>query len=254
MIRGGYKLTTGFGNITAGEYDNVWAPTVRRSGYGVVLLHGAGASQEFVDVTRLHSIRTPSWLGWAGIPMVAGEMGGDTFASDVTMVDDAIDWMGAVMPDLDTSKVHLIGISMGGAVGLRYAIENPSRVASYTGVIPLLNIQSAYTTNYGSLRAQIEAAWGVTYPAALPAGAAIHTGAAALNGVIPSRVYYAGNDTVIDPAVTQAVAATMGATAVDLGTNGHSEASLADWIARGSAGDPGAGLAEQIAFLIANGA
>jgi pimeloyl-ACP methyl ester carboxylesterase len=247
-----YRATTGYGNVRANEYDTVWKPNRQRpSGkYGVVLIHGSGESTEFVDPSKQYSNQLPAWLAWSGIPCVAAEMSGQSWATDPSQVDvdSAITWLNAVC-GTPTTKVHLVCVSMGGAVGLRYAENNPTKVASYTGILPLLNLNSAYTTNYGGLRSAIGTAWGVTYPTALPAGAAIDTGAAALNGVVPSRVYYSSSDATIDPTVTQAVATSMGATTTNLGTNGHSEASIGDAIARG-----GGGFAEVISFLLANGA
>ena len=69
----------------------------------------------------------------------------------------------------------------------------------------------------------------------LPAGAAIETLGVAMNGVVPSRLYYSDGDTTVDPADQIAMGPIIGSEAViDVGPNGHTETTLGDIINYGA--------------------
>lgn len=228
----GYTMTYKVGRIQATETDQVWIPTARRGSdkYGVVLLHGATAPNQFADHTRWGSARIPARLAEAGIPCIAGQMGGDTYANDTALarVDAAITQL-ATLADIPSSKVHLIGVSMGAAVGVRYAATNPTKVASFTGIIPLSSIINTYTNNVAGLRAAIGTAWGVTYPTELPVGADLVTLAATVSAAeIPSRLYYSDPDTSVPVADVTALGTALGATIVAGTALGHTEAGIND--------------------------
>lgn len=227
----GYTMTYKLSRIQAAETDQVWIPTARRDAdkYGVVLLHGATAPNQYADHTRWGSATLPARLAAAGIPCIAGQMGGDTFANDTALarIDAAITQL-STLAEIPSSKVHLIGVSMGAAAGVRYASTYPSKVASFTGIIPLSSIINTYTNDVAGLRASIGTAWGVTYPTALPAGADLVTLSAAMTA-IPSRLYYSDPDTSVPVADVTALGTAMGADVVSLGTAlGHTEAGIND--------------------------
>lgn len=240
-----YTAISSIGNIQAGETDYLWLPGEKRGAnkYGVVLLHGAGAPNNFMDATRLGSLTLPAWLAMAGIPVVAGQMGGDTFANDTAMtrINSAITYLSA-NAGVPSTKVILIGASMGGALALRYASLNPSKVAAIVGIIPLTNINTIYQSNAGGLRAAIGTAWGVTYPTALPAGANLPVLASALNGVVPSRLYYSDADALIPYADVLAMASIAGSEAIeyDPTNSGHTETTI------GAVQNRGNGFASEI--------
>lgn len=246
-----YIVKNRLGGLHTGEADYIYFPTSQRPAgkYGVILLHGAGVPDEWDIGTAWESARLAGTLANAGIPCVAGYMGGDTFGNDTsqTRMTEALAYL-AAQTGASSTKAHVIGVSMGGAVGARWAAANTSKAATYTGLIPLLDPVSAYNTNYGGFRATIGTAWGVTYPTALPAGASIATAVSSMSGVVPSKVFYSSSDAVIDPARQTAAGATMGATVTNVGTNGHSELSIAD------AATAMHGWADLVTWLLANGA
>lgn len=247
----GYLLKARTGNIRAAETDYLIEPTrnVRRSGYGGIFLHGSGAPNEWADPLSYESSKLAANIAAAGIPCVAGTMSGQAWGNDaeVTDVGNAFDYLVAETGVPDT-KVFLIGASMGGVAMIRWANANPTKVAGIVGIIPLTNLAYFYANNIGGAGAQIGTAWGVTYPAALPAGSDTQAMAASLAG-IPGRIYYSGSDATIRPVDSTGFASAAGWTATNLGTLGHSENTIGQLV------DLGAGhSAEVIDFLKANGA
>lgn len=234
----GYKMSYSQGRIRAANTDQLFTPfTIRgASKFGVMALHGATAPDNFALGSRWQSSKIISHVAHAGIPVVSGQMSGDSFANDNAMTDMTNALPLLAQAGCSTTKVHLIGMSMGCLLAIRWAGLNPTKVASIQGVIPATSIDRLYQTNAGGLRASIGTAWGVTYPTPLPAGADL-TGAYAtiLANSIPVRLHYTSSDAFIDPAGLIADAALMGATTVDLGgTSGHTEATIGLFNALGS--------------------
>lgn len=247
----GVKAITDYGNVAAGEYDFLYLPTVpREGGLGVVACHGSGHPYMFADATHDRA----AMLGWAiasaGIPMVAAEFGGQAWGNPeaMDMIDDAITYMGA-KAGTSISQVLLIGASMGGYTALRYAKMNPSKVAAVVGMIPLTNMTYFYQNIGGTSDDEIAGAWGVTAPADLPSASQVQEVASSFD--MPIRLYYSSTDALIRPSDTTSFAAAVGpnATAINVGTHGHSDQTIGDIF------NYGAGHGEDIIdFLIANGA
>lgn len=169
----GYKLSYSQGRIRASQTDQLFTPFSIRGAtkYGVMALHGATAPDNYAIGTRWQSSKVVSHVAIAGIPVVAGFMSGDSFANDFAMTDmtnalNLLDDSGC-----SVSKVHLLGISMGCLLAIRWAGQNPTRVASIQGVIPATSILRIYTTNAASLSASIAVAWGVAAPRTAANGA-----------------------------------------------------------------------------------
>lgn len=250
-----YSMSMQVGNVRAAERDYLFTPNPQRPAgkYGAVLLHGSSAPIQYGVVNSWASGALAGLIAKEGIPCIAAEMSGQAFGNAAAMTDitNAITYMGAQL-GTPTTKAHLIGISMGAYTGLRYAITNPTKVASFTGIIPLCDLDYIYQNNVAGLRAQIGTAWGVTYPAALPAGAIISSTAAALAGNIPSRLYYSTVDALIPTAQVTTMGTTIDAEAVVAvdNTHGHTEGSVQLVVNRGGTGT----AQEVIDFLLENGA
>ena len=95
-------------------------------------------------------------------------------------------------------------------------------------MLPLCDIVAVYNANTGGFQAAIAGAWGVSAPAALPAGADITASAAAIQAAgIPTRFYYDDADTLITPASVLAMAGVTGGTAVEIPEDlGHAESEI----------------------------
>lgn len=247
-----YRMEMARGMIRANEYNMAWIPNPRRPAdkAPAILLHMSGAPMQYAESTRIHSLTVGAFLAWQGIPSVAGEMSGQSWGNDAAMtdIDKAFTYAKSKF-GLTATKFHLIGASMGGFVGARYATLFPEKVASFTGLIPLLDLNAFYNAvTPGAYKNEISTAWGVANDAPLPAGATLNL--AALKNVVSSRVYYASNDTVVNPSTMTLPGATaMGAATVDVGALGHTENAIGAALARG-----GGYGGEVIGHLFKNGA
>lgn len=167
----GYHADTAFGRVVAGEKDTIFHPRTPRSGYGVVLCHGLGNPDNYMDpVNQPAASALAANIARRGIPCITGAFGGDGFGNDVQVghMDAARDALAAAMPRMATDKVLLLGCSHGGAMSVRYAIERPGEVAGLVGIIPALDLAWLWD-NVASLRAALGAAYGVAHPTPLPA-------------------------------------------------------------------------------------
>lgn len=227
----GYNLSMGVNNIQAGETDVKIVPhrEFSESDVPIILLHGATAPNNFAQADRWASSRMAARLAMAGYPCISGHMGGDSFANDTSMtrVDQAL----AEISDAtgcSSTQCHLIGCSMGAGVAVRWAAENPTKALSVTGLIPMANIDALYQANTLGLRASIGLAWGVVYPAALPADANLLThGAVIGTNEIPTRFYYDDADAAINPVDVLALAAACEAETFEVPPDlGHTESTI----------------------------
>lgn len=244
----GYTVAQAQGRVAAGEMDELWIPNSPRKGRcGVVLCHGSGAPQEYVDLaSQPSSVKLAAALARAGIPCVAGDFGGQAWANDTAMSRVTAAW-GLLQSKFGvrSDKVCLVGVSMGGATAVRYCQLNPSKVAAMVGLIPLVDLVSFYNANVSGTQAQIAGAWGVTAPAALPASADIFRNALS-GGSVPQLLGYSSVDQIVQPAWVQAYVSALGGwptTIVTDSTYGHSDQAVG-----------GMPIATAAQFLAANGA
>lgn len=226
----GYTVTTSVGRIAATETDEVWAPRSPRTGTcGVVLVHGSGNPEGFIDpINQPSSVKLAAALASAGIPCIAGDMGGQAWGNDtvISRIDAAWSVLQAQFPSLRTDKICLLGESMGGSAVVRYSQLHPTKVAAVVGLIPLTDLVAFYNANVGGSQAQVGTAWGVVAPAALPASANIAANAS-LAASVPWLAGYSSVDTTVLPAWVTAYTAAVGGTAIVTdSTFGHSDQAI----------------------------
>lgn len=126
-----------------------------------------------------------------------------------------------------SGKFSLVGVSMGHTLAVDYAAANPTLVAKVAGILPVTDMEAIRTRNPSGFRAEIDTAWGVVYPAALPAGANPNGHAADLvSAAIGYKAWGASDDTISTQAEQSAFATAAGGTLVDLGALGHTEAAI----------------------------
>lgn len=246
---GAYESYCTYGNVHAGEYEFVLKPKhPRPANVGVLMYHGSGHPFAAHDPVQPYSAMLAALIAEAGIPVVTAEFGGQAWGNPAAMTygDNAITRMNAVC-GTRTDVVLCLGGSMGGYSALRYAKTNPAKVLAVAGIIPLTNMTYFYP-NLGAA-VEIATAWGVVSPAALPSASQIQEVAASF--AMPIKLWYSSSDVLIRPADTTAFAAANPThiTAVNVGTHGHSDLTVADVLNQGA----GRG-ADVIAFLEANGA
>lgn len=148
--------------VASSDYTRFY-PTSSRGKRGVILFHGAGNPNEFEDpAAQLHSVILALRLAGEGIPCIAGAFGGDTWANDTSLTQTggaftALQGMGAA-----ADSFIGVGVSMGHANLLRYAIANPTKVAAGVGIIPLVDLTGFYSGNTHGFQTAIASAWGVS--------------------------------------------------------------------------------------------
>lgn len=211
--------TAHVGRIVAAETDLVVVPRSGGAGKRVVLV-AHGANSKPLDFTvpgiapgvfrHLHAITE------AGFVAVVADWGGlQTWGTDVvlTRFDTIMTWVAANLPGVLTDKALFWGESMGNWTALRCAADRASQVAAVVANIPLCDITNIRASNALGSRALIDAAWGVTYPAALPARGNLLARAPIELVGLPWKGYTGSADTACPPSTVTALVSAIGATA-----------------------------------------
>lgn len=224
-----YLSSAGNGRITAAVNDFIIEPKFsKRDGTvsGVVLLHGAfGTTGNFWNPSSsLANFHIATYLG-GYFPTVAMDMG-DSWgnATALTRIANARTYLQGTL-GAKSGGIYLFGYSMGGIAAAKYAAANPTNVRAIAGIVPGFNMQQLRVSNQLSLRGSIDAAWGVTYPAALPAGANPSDNPSALAG-IPYMAWGASDDPVWPAVNATDFLGAMGGTYINVGAYGHSETAM----------------------------
>lgn len=198
--------------------------------YPIVLAHGwQGNSRSWFNVTGWYTSIWTRIMAQAGFSMASFTFG-DGFGAPSEAIDmeTCRTWFGTNMPWVDNSKVVIVGMSMGNANAWAARRDNPTRVAGILGLMPLSDLPAVrmIPERLAGVNASIDAAWGVAYPAALPAAANFIAQGPTLKG-IPYRAYYSTADTVVLPSEVQALAAAVEGEAIAAGTGAHGDAIMA---------------------------
>lgn len=220
------------GRSTATFKDYYHAPIENRRSYPVVV-HGHGvtndaneAAGQFGVPSVLPILRAIADGGYVvASPTMASLWGNATSKSRQT---DVVTWAKASVNG-SNAKIGMIGFSHGAGSVLNQAADlGSANVAWVIGIIPAVDYTAIRVSNPtppgGNLRASIDAAFSVTYPAALPAGADPATRTAALAG-IPVQMWTSSDDLVSQN--VQAFCTTLGGDFHNLGALGHTDAAIA---------------------------
>lgn len=191
------------GRIETGSWDAVFIPSrLRRPDIEpVCIFHGANAPGLSTSDTAPWAASWPNvhrlaaTLALMGIPVVGGYMGGNAYANDAISGDAATSFgnkaldLAKAASGTTATKMHAMGLSMGGGVALRWASLNQAKAASVVGFIPMVSILNLYQDNPNmfpaaqSFTAGIATAWGLPYrtvtDAAITAGSNVLTSGSA---------------------------------------------------------------------------
>lgn len=241
---GAMNIETGLGRYAAGERDfiltpRLWKPDSAKK--GIVWCHTAGESAadamsyggngENGLVSKLcELLQRPIGVFDLGVIGAAAPNDGKaTWGNSVAQarINSGLAFLASTTGCSSTVCV-VGGASMGGLNSINYAIANPAKVSAIFGVIPVCNLTNWYVSNRGggSNQAYIAGAWGITYPAALPANADPMLNLASIMGK-PYRNYTASDDAFALASEAQALADALGGQHLDLGALGHTEAAIA---------------------------
>lgn len=226
-----YSALSTTGQVVLGEVETVWTPrTVRTGRVGVILLHGQSNPQMFMQSAHPTSMKLAAAISGFGIPCIAAEMHGNSWAINVTMEDD-IPVAHSILVDqfgCDPDRIILLGISMGGSLAVRYSQLNPEATAGIVGVIPAYDPKALYI--HGDVGdAAMEAAWGFSGLENFPTE--LDLGAQALRGKgTPIMSIYASDDALVPASSVENYHRTAGGleeNLINVGALGHTDAALA---------------------------
>lgn len=216
------------GEYQAGEGVVTCRPQTQTTKRGVIFCHGAGGSA----LNALHLTGIPRQaeivrtVADEGYTVLAGDFGGaQTWGNDtsLTRVGQAVTHLTA-LSGVNTGKVHLIGISMGGLVALNYAKANPTLVSSVTALIPTIDLKHVYDEDVQSSAALIDTAYGGTYvDDDQKADHNPHHWGPLEASFVPTRIWHASDDEWCPLASYTDFAATPNTTLTNVGALGHSD-------------------------------
>jgi dienelactone hydrolase len=211
--------------FTVGQVEAYLAPRIYQPNRRVVVYcHGAGANgAEIVGGTLVPAVRILMRVlvnaGYIVVAPTQTNLWGNP-TSDSRM-DDAVTWARANLAASSEPPV-IVGASHGACCSMLYDTDND--VACQVMLIPALDTQYLRVNSPVegiAVRAPIDAAWGVTYPAALPAGA----NPIDLTPQSPVQIWAASDDDISTN--VQSWATTHGQEFHNVGALGHSDASIA---------------------------
>ncbi|WP_257459236.1 alpha/beta fold hydrolase [Archangium lipolyticum] len=125
-----------------------------RTSYGVVrVYHFAGAAPAAVPLLLLpgRASASPVWadnmpalLGVRSLYTIdlLGEPGMSIQSRPITSADDHARWLHEVLLALPESKVHLLGMSIGGWTAINLAVRQPEKIASVTVLDPIMTFNN----------------------------------------------------------------------------------------------------------------
>lgn len=218
--------SVGFARAIASLEDAFLVPRLRPYGKPVMYLHGASATaSEIVGSTATASIRlineAIARAGFAVGAVTATQLWGN--ATSVARLTSGRDWIVDTHLAQDT-PVALVGVSHGTAWAFAYAASNPSLVSAIVGILPIADVENVRDTDLGGFRSDIDTAWGITYPTALPTAGNPLLNTATL-AAIPMQLWYA-NDDPYSTGIAD-FATSVGAELRDVGALGHTDAAIA---------------------------
>lgn len=168
-------------------------------------------------------------LARRGVPVASGDYsspahwGNDAAIASMPAVLNAL---AAVAGPAGVGRVRLIAVSIGAALALNWARQNPTRVAAIALLTPAVDVEDIRANNRAASAAEIEAAYGgaAAWQTARPTHNPVEYAAALTD--IPIAVWRSGDDPTCVPARVDAFAAAAGADVHDLGNVGHSAGTL----------------------------
>lgn len=216
------KSFVGFANIWLGQTETVYVPFgIPVKNTPIVYHHGAQQDPREM-ITTMRTVLRP--LVMAGYPMACVTSQLSWGNSSYRDRSQAIrDWLGTEYGA--TGPCVGIGSSMGAYNQLVDAAFNPSEFAGVVGIIPAVDGENIRTNNTGGFRASIDTAWGVTYPAALPAGANPAGNTGVYTG-LPIQLWVASNDTTALTALASTFSTAVGAEYHNLGALEHTTTAM----------------------------
>lgn len=219
------KISLSSGRFTSGIVDAFASPAVSAGAPIVIYGHGAGGNgTEIGNGFGLTSIppiiQALVKAGFLVIAPTATEQWGNSVTK--TRYNDALTWARTVLKASDDPPSG-VGASHGCPSLLNYSLDYP--LTCMVGLIPAIDLQAIRVANTGGLRTSIDNAFGVVYPADLPAGANPTVETEALSS-LPMNIWYSDPASDAFSENVPAFITATGAEGHNVGMLGHTNASI----------------------------
>lgn len=224
-------VTGGIGKISVGEtncekFPDMW-PRARLH-HGIVFCHSSGATGDNLHLATLPGLmKLGETLTKAGYPIVGTDLGstqnfGNTLSR--TRITTVVNYEVANNQWID-NKIHFLTTSMGAFAALNYARENPTLVKSCILLLPPINMDDFYQRDDpAGIRALIQTAMGIVYPAPIPAGN--DPWVESKNYSCPIMIRYCADDASALPIWPFRFASMVGADIKNIGNFGHTDTAI----------------------------
>jgi pimeloyl-ACP methyl ester carboxylesterase len=216
----------GVDGYRVGEKQTVFIPhTLKSSSPLVVVVHGVAANAAWYaeDMERYRPLEA---IAETGMVVVAGDLGaaGDGWGNptQVTRIGEVITWAGTTF-DCDTSRVHLVADSAGGAGALNWARANNNRVGGIALRAGVCDVDAIYTGGNPGLATLIDIAYGGNWNVAKATSDPALNTAELVPVAARIRCYYSSGDTIVPAAPTLEFCADVGCQAVPIGAMPHGD-------------------------------
>lgn len=229
--RGVNRFTPGSDSPNGIVPDAFWRPRVLQEKNPVIYMHGAGPNTTSTQMNEPNENIGQRKIAYELVGRgfsVVGATAPNTWGNPMLQwrADDAIAW-GRSNLKMTNQKVVIFAASHGVACALCYTLANLDKIACVVGLIPAVDPEDIRINNRWSLRPEIDAAWGISYPTPLPPAAnPSHPTSMTALSAIPMQFWYATNDTVTVADRVTAFASATGAEANHLGPLGHTNEAL----------------------------
>lgn len=218
------KISYSTGRFTSGQLDAYAIPDVSAGAPIVLYGHGAGGNGgEIVGANNLLAVppivQELVRQGFVVIAVTATALWGNSVSDG--RLDDGLDYARDIFKASADPPAGL-GASHGFPMLANYALDHT--LSCLVGLIPAADLQAIRVADTLGQRAAIDAAHGVTYPAALPAGSNPMAEAAGLTDLVQENWY--ANDDAVSQNIT-VYNSVSGAIGHDVGALGHTNAAIA---------------------------
>jgi predicted esterase len=221
-------------NVQVGEADGVLRPKLPAQAgtkRGVLYVHGHEAANPAAWQWQLYIQRATliSRIAAAGHVVVTADLGGNSTWGNATVIA-RITAAKAYLLSLGvlSTKIALVGQSMGAQNAMVWAAANPSLVSCLVTMIPVVDVNDLQVNNRGGLASDIssayaggwsEAVYGATHnPATIAAAGGLDS--------TPIQMWYGTSDTLCLPALAETFAAQANLCEAHPIAGGHAESTI----------------------------
>jgi pimeloyl-ACP methyl ester carboxylesterase len=215
--------------FAAGIVDASQTPRTFAKRPPILMLHGAGTVDASVIVGGIGTHPKTDILvhalaedGWPVMGTTHTNLWAPTGGLTLTRITAAIAYARANFKASNAPAI-VMGMSMGAHISLRY--HKVYGATALVGFIPAINLTAMRALNNAGIRSQVDLMYGVTYPAALPAGVDPYLDTASYT-TLPMSFWGASDDPYCLPSYLTNFCTATGGVQHNVGALGHTDAAI----------------------------